>query len=289
MTEDMNKEPLLQMDKEALDAQLEVMKKAAKLSETDKAIERSRNIGDLKAILQILTHFNEILEKLHALPKEIPAREVKEPEYVEIPLFEEVEPKKKNNEYIWMVLFILLGVAVFAIGKLNVISGFTYTPHLISLEIGTFYTITEIEVFSVCLILIGIIGKAIVSSNNTKKYNIALEEYEHAKNDHTQAVEEAKKTNDELNEKYLKEVNEAQAEADEKNKLTHLQSMSYQTTLKHLKAEYMKKYSRIIPSEKLDIPYIKELIKVIETQKAQTIRGAVMYLNDKETEEEKGE
>lgn len=285
MTE-LKKEPLSTMDKSALDAQLEVMKKAAKLSETDKAMERSKNIADLKAILQILTHFNETKEKLHELPKEIPPRKVEEPEFIEEPVFDKEEPVLKKSEILWLVLFIVLAIGVIAVGKYNILGDGIYTAGvLISYRIGSLYTVTEVEVFAVALIVVGFIAKAAIGSSNKRKYDIEMGEYESAKGIYSAELKEIAEKNEAMHNAYVEEEEKAKAEADEKNKLTHLQSMSYQTTLKHLEADYMKKYSKYIPSEKLDIPYIKELIKVIESQEAQTIRGAVMKLDDKEEKE----
>lgn len=289
MTEEMKKEPLSTMDKEALDAQLEVMKKAAKLSETDKAMERSKNIADLKAILQILTHFNETKEKLHDLPKEIPPRKVEEPAFIEEPVFDKQEPVLKKNETLWLVLFIVLAIGVIVVGKYNILGDGIYTAGvLISYSIGSLYTVTEVEVFAIALILVGLIVRVTIKASNKRKYDTEMLEYEEAREAYSVEVKEISEKNEAMHNAYVEEEEKARAEAEEKNKLTHLQSMSYQTTLKHLEADYMKKYSKYIPSDKLDITYIKELIKVIERQEAQTIRGAVMNLESKEEKEGEG-
>lgn len=288
MSEEMNKEPLSKMDKAALDAQLEVMKKAAKLSETDKAMERSKNIADLKAILQILTHFNETKQKLQDLPKEIPPRKVEEPEYIENPVFTATEPVLKKGENLRVLLGVLLAALLIAVFKFNVFGDVTYA-YFINFDIGTLYTITEIDLLAIVFVIGGFIGRNLAKHKNQTTYEEELSEYTKERDAYSAEVKEISEKNDAMHNAFVEEEEKAKAEADEKNKLTHLQSMSYQTTLKHLEADYMKKYSRYIPSEKLDIPYIKELIRVIERQDAQTIRGAVMFLSDKEESQEKGE
>lgn len=288
MSEEMNKEPLSKMDKTALDAQLEVMKKAAKLSETDKAMERSKNIADLKAILQILTHFNETKQKLQDLPKEIPPRKVEEPEYIDNPVFTATEPVLKKGENLRVVLGVLLAALLIAVFKFNVFGDVTYA-NFMSFDIGTLYTITEIDLLAIVFVIGGFVGRNLAKHKNQITYEAELSEYTKERDAYSAEVTEISEKNDAMHNAFVEEEEKAKAEADEKNKLTHLQSMSYQTTLKHLEADYMKKYSRYIPSEKLDIPYIKELIRVIERQDAQTIRGAVMFLSDKEESQEKGE
>lgn len=266
------KKPLAGMDKEEA---AKTMMESARVLNTARAIERSKNISDLKDIVQLLTHYNETKDKLHALPKEIAPAHVDEPDYIDLPVKEDVAtPVLKHTQYAWGIAFVALAIAIFLVGKVGILSGFTYTPHLINIALGGF-AITEVDIATVALLVVALVGYKVISSKNENAYAIECEEEQKADAKYNQAVEEVKNKNNVLTEQYEAAKEEAKKEADNANALTKMQRASFEATLSHLEADYMKHYAKMIPSNKLDIEYVKKLVKIIESEKALNIKDAV--------------
>lgn len=271
---DIAKKPLTGMTQEEADHQLRTMVEAARITNTSIAIERSKNISELKDVLQLLTHYEETKKNIDELPSAVSPEEVEEPKLREVALESPVEPEKKNGGAAWMILLLILGVALYVTCKFSLIPGFSYIAHLISIPVGS-YVITEVDIASAALIMLGIVVSAVISSKNRNAYELAMEEYENAMAEYKTEAAGVSAENIRIKNEYSEAVKKAEAEAEEKNKLVNLKRMSYQTTLKHLEADYMKKYSRTIPGGKLSIEYIKSLIHILESEQANTISEAV--------------
>lgn len=270
---DIAKEPLTGMTQEEADHQLRTMIEAARITNTSIAIERSKNISELKDVLQLLTHYEETKKNIDELPSAVSPEEVEEPK-LKAALESPVEPEKKKGGTAWMILLLILGVALYVTCKFSLIPGFSYIAHLISIPVGS-YVITEVDIASVAVIVLGIVISTVIGSRNRNEYELAMEEYENAMAEYKTKVADVSAENIRIKNEYGEAVKKAEAEAEEKNKLINLKRMSYQTTLKHLEADYMKKYSKTIPGGKLSIEYIKSLIHILEAEQANTISEAV--------------
>lgn len=271
---DIAKEPLTGMTQEEADHQLRTMIEAARITNTSIAIERSKNISELKDVLQLLTHYEETKKNIDELPSAVSPEEVEEPKLREVALESPVEPEKKKGGAVWMILLVILGVALYVTCKFSLIPGFSYIAHLITIPVGS-YVITEVDIASVAVILLGIVISTVIGSRNSNEYELAMEEYEKSMAEYKAEAAGVSAENIRIKNEYNDAVKKAEAEAEEKNKLVNLKRMSYQTTLKHLEADYMKKYSKTIPGGKLSIEYIKSLIHILEAEQANTISEAV--------------
>lgn len=212
-------------------------------------LEEKQLLSTYKGALALLKHYDSLYSELKGLKAKLAILQEK-PELKKLPPKPDMEEPSGGHGVIIALIGFALCIIFFAIDIFNLIPTNIFIPKLHIEFLG--YDLNEISLVGIGILavfLIVAIFRETIASVKLDHYYDGLLEYE-------EKVEKITKENEKI---------EAESKSNlEEIKLLELKISSTQTTLKHLQAEYMKKYARLIPNELTSIEKIESAINTIE-------------------------
>ena len=204
-------------------------------------IEKFETLSTYKGALKLLKHYDAVYKEYENLKANLDDAKENASKLKVIPEKDFEEPKKSHSILILMI-GLILAIALVVVTKMCLIPSGYYYPRYYLFDLSG-YEITEVEVVAVLIVVLFLIISLINNTRYVKRYNEYVDKC------------------DEYDKK-CREITEENHDEDEK--LNELKLVSYKTTLKHLRDEYMKTYADKIPSEYVDIKMLEEKIGELE-------------------------